>query len=109
MNGLLALGLPLGRAPDHALFLGFAGSLIVSMVTRVTQGHSGRTLEMPMIAWLAFWSLQATAMLRIAAALMDESPPQLLLAAALFLFGLAPWAMHHSKIYSSPRIDGKSG
>ena len=28
------------------------------------------------------------------------------IAAALFLFGLAPWAMHHSKIYSSP-IDGK--
>ncbi len=109
MNALLALGVPLGRAPDHALFLGFTGSLIVSMVTRVTQGHSGRTLEMPMVAWLAFWSLQTTAMLRIAAALMDESPPQLLLAAALFLFGLAPWAIHHSKIYSSPRIDGKSG
>ena len=29
----------LGRAPAHALFIGFFGSLLVAMVTRVTQGH----------------------------------------------------------------------
>jgi uncharacterized protein involved in response to NO len=34
----------LGRAPAHVLFLGFFGSLLVAMVTRVTQGHSGRPL-----------------------------------------------------------------
>ena len=34
----------LGRAPAHALFIGFFGSLLVAMVTRVTQGHSGRPL-----------------------------------------------------------------
>src|SRR5690606_12658241 len=28
----------LGRAPAHALFVGFFGSLLVAMVTRVTQG-----------------------------------------------------------------------
>ena len=30
-----------GRAPAHALFIGFFGGLLVAMVTRVTQGHSG--------------------------------------------------------------------
>ena len=35
-----------GRAPAHALYIGFFGSLLVAMVTRVTQGHSGRPLEL---------------------------------------------------------------
>jgi uncharacterized protein involved in response to NO len=109
MDAALALGLPLGRAPDHALFLGFAGSLIVSMVTRVTQGHSGRALEMPLVAWLAFWAMQLTAALRIAAALMNELALPLVLASALFAFGLAPWVIRHTKIYASPRSDGKPG
>src|SRR5690606_24262730 len=33
-----------GRAPAHALYVGFFGSLLVAMVTRVPQGHSGRPL-----------------------------------------------------------------
>ena len=32
----------LGRAPAHALFIGFFASVLVAMVTRVTQGHAGR-------------------------------------------------------------------
>ena len=35
-------GLPLGSL--HALAIGFASSLLMAMVTRVTCGHSGRTL-----------------------------------------------------------------
>ena len=30
----------LGRAPMHAMYIGFFGSLLIAMVTRVTQGHS---------------------------------------------------------------------
>ena len=48
----------LGRAPAHALFIGFFGSLLVAMVTRVTQGHSGRPLVMPAVAWFAFVAIQ---------------------------------------------------
>ena len=40
----------LGRAPAHALFVGFFGSLLVAMVTRVTQGHSGRPLQLGRVA-----------------------------------------------------------
>jgi uncharacterized protein involved in response to NO len=79
------------------------------MVTRVTQGHSGRALEMPLVAWLAFWAMQLTAALRIAAALMNELALPLVLASALFAFGLAPWVIRHTKIYASPRSDGKPG
>ena len=44
----------LGRAPAHALFIGFFGSLLVAMVTRVTQGHSGRPLVLGRVAGFAF-------------------------------------------------------
>ena len=44
----------LGRAPAHALFIGFFGSLLVAMVTRVTQGHSGRPLVLGNTAGFAF-------------------------------------------------------
>ncbi len=36
----------LGRAPVHALGMGFFGGMLVAMVTRVTMGHSGRPLRM---------------------------------------------------------------
>jgi len=35
----------LGFAPMHALTIGFASSLLMAMVTRVTCGHTGRTLQ----------------------------------------------------------------
>jgi uncharacterized membrane protein SirB2 len=57
----------LGRAPAHALFVGFFGSVLVAMVTRVTQGHSGRALVMPKVAWFAFGAIQLVAAMRIGA------------------------------------------
>ena len=48
----------LGRAPVHALTVGFFGSLLVAMVTRVTQGHAGRPLVMGTTAWFAFAVVQ---------------------------------------------------
>ena len=48
----------LGRAPAHALFIGFFGSLLVAMVTRVTQGHSGRPLVLGRVAAFAFVAIQ---------------------------------------------------
>ena len=38
---------------SYDLALGFAASLLVAMVTRVTHGHSGRPLAMVPLAWLA--------------------------------------------------------
>src|SRR5690625_6932285 len=51
----------LGRGPAHALFVGFFGSVLVAMVTRVTQGHSGQGRYMPGVAWCAFVALHAVA------------------------------------------------
>jgi len=99
----------LGRAPAHALFIGFFGSVLVAMVTRVTQGHSGRPLQMPGTAWFAFITLQLVAILRIAAELVPDPMTWMAIAAAGWLVAFAPWVLRIGRIYLSPRADGKPG
>lgn len=99
----------LGRAPVHALYVGMVGSLIIAMVTRVTQGHSGRPLEMPRAAWIAFWGIQASALARIIAGIRGEHGHWLVLAALVWTVTVAPWVIRQSRIYCAPRVDGKQG
>ncbi len=109
LSALEAWGWALGRAPLHALLIGFAGSMLVAMVTRVTQGHSGRPLAMFGLAWLAFAAIQLAAVLRVWAALKGEDTAILLIAGGAFLLGLAPWLVRNALVYSRPRIDGRPG
>jgi uncharacterized protein involved in response to NO len=99
----------LGRAPAHALFVGFFGSVLVAMVTRVTQGHSGRKLVMPVAAWFAFVAIQAVALLRIFAEVLPDGMAWQAVAAAGWLVAFAPWVARIGRIYLSPRADGKPG
>jgi len=99
----------LGRAPAHALFIGFFGSVLVAMVTRVTQGHSGRPLVMPKVSWFAFEAIQLVALLRIGAELVDDSLRWQALAALGWLIALAPWVARLGSIVLAPRVDGKPG
>lgn len=105
------LGVPLllGRAPLHALSIGLFGSLLVAMVTRVTQGHSGRPLVMPPVAWFAFVVLQAVAIMRVLAEAMPDAYAWHLAAAVGWLLALAPWVARLGWIYLIPRQDGKPG
>ena len=99
----------LGRAPAHALFIGFFGSVLIAMVTRVTQGHSGRALVMPKVAWYAFVAIQLVALLRIGAEFADDGIRWQAIAAVGWLLALAPWVARIGRIYLSPRQDGKPG
>ena len=99
----------LGRAPMHALFIGFFGSLLVAMVTRVTQGHSGRPLQMYGIAWFAFAAIQVVATLRVLAEVLPDPGLWQALAAVGWLLALSPWVAHIGRIYLSPRRDGRPG
>jgi uncharacterized protein involved in response to NO len=99
----------LGRAPAHALFIGFFGSLLVAMVTRVTQGHSGRPLVLGGVAAFAFVALQLVAVARIVADLAPDSLGVQAIAAIGWLVAFAPWVLRSSWIYLTPRADGVSG
>jgi uncharacterized protein involved in response to NO len=102
-------GLVLGRAPIHALTIGFFGSMLVAMVTRVTQGHSGRPLQMGAIPWLTFVLLQFVAFARIYAELAHDAPRWLAIAAFGWLLAFLPWVARSLWIFATPRIDGKPG
>lgn len=99
----------LGRAPAHALFVGFFGSVLVAMVTRVTQGHSGRPLVMPAVAWFTFVAIQLVAVTRIVAELMPDAYAWFAAAAVGWLIAFAPWVARLGGIYLAPRLDGKPG
>jgi uncharacterized protein involved in response to NO len=97
----------LGRAPIHALSIGFFGSLLVAMVTRVTQGHSGRPLAMPAVAWFAFAAIQLVAVLRVAGELAADLWAWQAIAALGWLLAFTPWVLRSAFIYLSPRADGR--
>ncbi len=99
----------LGRAPVHALTVGFFGSMLVAMVTRVTQGHSGRPLQMGAVPWLTFALLQLVAVVRIWAEVAPNSARWLVIAAVGWVLAFAPWVLRSLWIYLTPRIDGRPG
>jgi len=99
----------LGRAPVHALTVGYFGSMLVAMVTRVTHGHSGRPLQMGRIAWLTFALLQLVALTRVFAEVATNSAPWIVLAAGGWLIAFTPWVARSLWIYLAPRRDGLPG
>jgi uncharacterized protein involved in response to NO len=99
----------LGRGPAHALFIGFFGSLLVAMVTRVTQGHAGRPLQLGRVAGFAFVTIQLVCVTRIVAELAPDHLPWQAAAATGWLLAFAPWVLRSLRIYLSPRADGKPG
>ena len=106
---LLTGDFELGRAPAHALFIGFFGSVLVAMVTRVTRGHSGRPLEMPAIAWFAFIAIQVVAVTRVGAEFSHDPLPWHILAALGWIVALGPWVLGLARTYLAARVDGKPG
>lgn len=99
----------LGRGPLHLLYIGCCGGLLVAMVTRVTQGHSGRMLEMPKAAWFAFVLVQLTAVLRLFGELLSDPMAGYAWAALLWVIAFLPWVARSTLIYLQPRRDGKPG
>ena len=102
-------GYTLGRGPAHALFIGFFGSLLVAMVTRVTQGHSGRPLVFGGAATFAFVVIQLVAVIRVMAELLPDQYAWHAAAAVGWILAFAPWVLRSLRIYTTPRLDGRPG
>jgi uncharacterized protein involved in response to NO len=105
-HSLASLGGPsLGLAPLHAYSMGFLGSTLVAMATRVSAGHSGRALAVDNRAWALFWLLQAAVIARIMSELFGT--PALWLPAVLWAAAVLPWGWRHLGWYGRPRADGR--
>jgi uncharacterized protein involved in response to NO len=102
----------LGRAPIHALGMGFFGGMLIAMVTRVTMGHSGRPLAMDRIALACFLVLQVSTVARVASELVTAPfwmQTLLLTSMALWLAAFAVWTARLAGVYLAPRADGQAG
>ena len=99
----------LGRGPAHAIYIGFFGSMLVAMVTRVTQGHSGRPLVLGRVAAFAFVTVQLVAISRVVAELVADGLLWQVIAAVGWLAAFLPWVLRSSTIYLTPRADGAPG
>ena len=104
----LAGGAGLGLAPTHALTIGFASSLTLAMVTRVSCGHTGRTLQADTATWALFLLLQVAAIARVAVEFVPGRYAYAI-AAALFAASVIPWSAKYAPLYWRPRADGRPG
>jgi uncharacterized protein involved in response to NO len=108
---LLATGTDyFGRAPLHALGIGFLTSMIVAMASRVTLGHSGRALSADTLTWAVLLGVNASALLRIAGEFVQPVASWLnLLAALVWLVALLPWVLRYLPMYLQPRVEHPLG
>jgi uncharacterized protein involved in response to NO len=108
---LLATGTDyFGRAPLHALGIGFFAGMVVAMASRVTLGHSGRALLADTLTWTALLGVNLTAAARVAAEFVPPAHGWLNLVAALaWLAFLLPWVARYAPLYLRPRADGQPG
>ncbi|MBI2993176.1 MAG: NnrS family protein [Gammaproteobacteria bacterium] len=110
---LLGGGIVLGKAPLHALGLGFVTSMVLAMASRVSLGHSGRPLTATRVTLVCFAFLQFAVLLRIASEwpFIGAAASAYWNTAAAFLgvFIMALWTWLYLPIYLTPRVDGKPG
>lgn len=100
----------LGLAPTHAFTMGFLGSTLLAMATRVARGHGGRPLVADPWTWLLFCALQVAVVARVLAALWPTAGvPLTLLAAQFWLAAVGAWAVRHMRWFGRPRVDGGAG
>lgn len=100
----------LGLAPLHAVAIGYCASMILAMASRVTLGHSGRTLLADRATWLIFLGFQGAVIARITFEILPgHSVIALFIAAIIWLGCYGLWAFKYAPYYWQPRIDGRDG
>jgi uncharacterized protein involved in response to NO len=100
----------LALMPLHALTIGFLGSMLFAMATRVISGHGGLAVSGDTFVWRLFWALQTAVLLRLSAPLAPAAGITLPLAAAvLWTLVWTAWASRYLPILIRPRADGRPG
>jgi uncharacterized protein involved in response to NO len=102
----------LGRAPIHALGMGFFGCMLIAMVTRVTMGHSGQPLRMDNLTLACFIGVQLAAVSRVVSEVVSAPIAvqwSLLASLALWVVATLVWTGRLTGVYLRPHIDGKPG
>lgn len=100
----------LGLAPLHAFTMGYLGSTLIAMATRVVCGHAGRTLVADNWVWAMFWALQVGIVARVLAALIPAAAtPLTLFAVQFWIAAVGAWTLRYGRWLLKPRVDGLPG
>ena len=98
--------------PLHAYAVGGVGIITLSMMARVTLGHTGRTVdEAPLVIIPILAGVILAAIIRVFFPLFDPDHYQLwiVLSATLWIISYALFAGFFIPILLKPRADGKPG
>jgi len=95
----------------HALVVGGMASLMLAMMTRSALGHTGRALSAGPVESLAFFAMQAAALLRVAGPLAAPGSYDLWisLSGAFATLAFATFAVGYWPVLTRPRVDGRPG
>lgn len=109
-----ALAANWNAAPLHALTMGFLGSTLLAMVTRIICAQAGRTVVADDVLWRLFWMLQFAILLRLGASMATHFVNRLqwpLIAAGAAVWSLLwlTWAWRYVPWLTRPRQDGRPG
>jgi uncharacterized protein involved in response to NO len=101
-------------AATHAYTMGFLGSTMIAMVTRVASGHSGRTVAADDFVWRLFGLLQLAVVTRVLGgivATVSAHAADVLISTAAILWAVAclVWSARCIAWYGLPRVDGREG
>lgn len=97
-----------GSVPLHIMVIGAMCGLIVSMVSRVSLGHTGRVIHHDNIILLAFATIVASVLLRtLAVGILGMSTELILLSAICAAVSLSLIFMRFIYVWATPRPDGK--
>lgn len=103
----------LGKAPLHAITIGFISSMLIAMASRVTLGHSGRPLILDKLTWYLFLGISLTAITRIAADIQAINTvygfSMNIVTVVCWLTCMSLWVLRFAPIYLVTRLDGRPG
>ncbi len=95
----------------HLLAIGAVGGMILTMMSRVALGHTGRPLEVPHYLALAFALLFLAAIIRTLVPIVEASLTLFSwrLSAALWIVAFGLFLYRYLPVLTRPRVDGKPG
>jgi uncharacterized protein involved in response to NO len=96
----------------HALTAGAVGSMILGMMSRVALGHTGRSIIPARATVIAYWLLNAAAMIRVLTPLLltgEFYHPGIAASGALWSLSFLIFTIVYLPILIRPRADGRPG
>lgn len=95
----------------HLLAVGTIGGMILAMMSRVSLGHTGRPLDVPLYLAMAFALLFLAAIVRAFLPIVDASLMSWAwrISAVLWIIAFSLFLMRNFPVLTQPRPDGKPG